>query len=68
MNAANKRILLIVAVLALPALFTWLITLLTIAIFAFAQRILSPQILVVLAGAEFTGFTLVAIIEARERW
>mgnify|MGYP001548460056 CR=1 FL=1 len=65
---ALKRLLLIIFVLAAPAILTYLLYFVTTALLAATNRVIDPQIVRLAAMVEFAAFFFVAILEAKDRW
>jgi hypothetical protein len=63
-----RRLLLILLVVMVPALFTWLTFRGSQLLLAATSRTVDPQVLTYAAVTEFIVFTWVAILEARARW
>ncbi len=63
-----RRILLVLAVLVLPALLTWLTYQITEYALYVTQRVIDPFYTEGAAVIEFAVFTFIAFLEARERW
>ncbi|HEY2070775.1 MAG TPA: hypothetical protein VGG48_14565 [Rhizomicrobium sp.] len=65
---ALRRGLLIIFVLAVPAILTGLLYYGTLALLAATNRVIDPDYVKSAAGVEFAVFTFIAILEARGRW
>jgi hypothetical protein len=65
---ALKRLLLVIFVLAAPAIMTGLLYLGTNALLAATNRVIDPQIIQYAAAIEFVVFFFISILEARSRW
>lgn len=68
MRIALKRLLLVIFVLAGPALATALLSWGTGALLAAANRVIDPEIVRLAAMVEFAAFFFVAVLEAKDRW
>ena len=68
MGIALKRLLLVILVLAGPALATALLTYGTGALLAATNRVIDPEIVRLAAVIEFAAFSFVAVLEAKDRW
>lgn len=65
---ALKRLMLVIFVLAVPAILTALLYYGTFALLVATNRVIDPQIVQYAAVGEFAIFFFVAILEARSRW
>jgi hypothetical protein len=65
---ALKRLMLVIFVLAGPALLTALLYWATGALLAATNRVIDPQIVRLAAVVEFAAFFFVAVLEAKDRW
>ena len=65
---APRRLLLVIFVLAGPAIMTGLLYLGTNALLAATNRVIDPQIVQYAAAGEFALFVFIAILEAKSRW
>ena len=60
--------MLVIFVLAAPAILTGLLYYGTFALLAATNRVIDPQILRYATVAEFAIFSIIALLEARSRW
>ncbi|GEM_PF-2201102 len=65
---ALKRLLLVIFVLATPALLTALLYLAANALLAATNRVIDPQIVTSAAVVEFVMLFFISVLEAKNRW
>jgi putative Ca2+/H+ antiporter (TMEM165/GDT1 family) len=68
MRIALKRVLLVILVLAGPALATALLSWAAGALLTATNRVIDPTIVRLAAMIEFAAFSFVAVLEAKDRW